>query len=334
VKQVRQFSALAKLASGHAEARIIQTAVQLGIFDAIEDRAIDAATIAANLNLEPRATELLLNALAALKLTKKSADRFSLTRVSSRYLRRASPEYLGGMILFDASLWHCWEHLSDAVRTGKPVRPADMYQEDPEETGVFISAMDSLVKARGDAEIVADRYPWDTVEDLLDIGSGPATYPIFLCREYPHLRATIFDLPKTLQITEGYAIKAGLNDRLRLVAGDYRKDEICGSYDVVFLSNIIHAESYEQNQSLMNKLYPVVTPGGHIIVKDHILERNRTAPPVGAIFSLLMLLTTLSGRCYGFDEVKSWMENAGFTDVAQMALPTPLNSALVLGRRP
>jgi len=47
-----------------------------------------------------------------------------------------------------------------------------------------------------------------------------------------------------------------------------------------------------------------------------------------------MLLTTLSGRCYGFDEVKSWMGNAGFTDVAQMALPTPLNSALVLGRRP
>ena len=330
----KEFSALAKLAGGHVEARIIQTAVELGIFDAIDNAAIDAGTIAAKLKLEPRATELLLNALAALKLTKKSADRFSLTKVSSKYLRRAAPEYLGGMVLFDASLWHCWEHLSDAVRTGKPVRPADMYQEDPEETAVFISAMDSLVKARGDAEILADHYPWDTITELLDIGSGPGTYPIALCRKYPHLRATIFDLPRTLQITEGYVGKAGLKDRLRLIPGDYRTDEISGSYDVVFLSNIIHAESYEQNQSLIVKLYDVVRSGGHVIIKDHILERNRTDPSVGAIFSVLMLLTTASGRCYGFDEVKSWLEKAGFTDVEQIGLPAPLNSALVLGRRP
>jgi len=334
VTQAKEFLALAKLASGHVEARIIQTAVELGIFDAIEDVAIDAASIAARLNLEPRATELLLNALTALKLTKKSADRFSLTKVSSKYLRRAAPEYLGGMLLFDGSLWHCWEHLSEAVRTGKPVRPADMYQEQPQETAVFISAMDSLVKARGDADVVGKYYPWETVRELLDIGSGPGTYPIALCRKYPQLRATIFDLPRTLQITERYATKAGLKDRLRLIAGDYRIDEISGSYDVVFLSNIIHAESYEQNQSLIAKLYNVVRAGGHLIIKDHMLERNRTDPPVGAIFSLLMLLTTVSGRCYGFDEVKSWMENAGFTDVRQIALPAPLNSALVLGRRP
>ena len=330
----KEFLALAKLASGHVEARIIQTAVELAIFDAIDDAAIDAASIAARLKLEPRATELLLNALTALKLTKKSADRFSLTKVSSKYLRRAAPEYLGGMVLFDASLWHCWEQLSDAVRTGKPVRPADMYQEDPQETAIFISAMDSLVKARGDAEVVAKYYPWETVRELLDIGSGPGTYPIALCRKYPHLRATIFDLPRTLQITEGYATRAGLKDRLRLIAGDYRTDQISGSYDVVLVSNVIHAESYEQNQNLIARLYGVVRAGGHIIIKDHILERNRTDPPVGAIFSLLMLLTTVSGRCYGFDEVKSWMENGGFTDVRQIALPAPLNSALVLGRRP
>ncbi|MGH7782642.1 MAG: methyltransferase [Candidatus Binatia bacterium] len=331
--QGRQFSALAKLASGHVEAQIVQTAVKLGIFDAIGDGAAHAQTVAATLGLEQRATELMLNALTALRLTKKTAARFSLTKASSRYLRRSAPEYLGGMILFDASLWRCWEHLPDTVRTGKPARPANMYQEDPEETAIFISAMDSLVKARGDTDILAKAYDWEAVTELLDIGSGPATYPISLCRKYPNLKATIFDLPATLKITEEYVREAGLQQRIRLMPGDYRIDDVSGSYDVVFLSNIIHGESYKQNQNLIRKLYPIVEPRGHIIIKDHILEDSRTNPPVGALFSLLMLLTTDSGRCYGFDEVKSWMDSAGFKEIQQIDLPAPLNSSLVLGKR-
>jgi hypothetical protein len=33
-----------------------------------------------------------------------------------------------------------------------------MYQDDPKETTIFIDAMDSLVKARGDAAIMAEAF--------------------------------------------------------------------------------------------------------------------------------------------------------------------------------
>jgi hypothetical protein len=328
-----EFFDLIRLASGHVEARIIQVAVELGVFDAIGATPMDAPSIARGLGTNERATTLLLNALAALGLLEKTGDRFGLSLASMKYLVRSSKCYLGGIIRFDSSLWKCWEQLPDAIRNGQPVRPANMYQDDRAETEVFIDAMDSLVKARGDAEVMASALDWSGITELLDVGSGPATYPIALCARFPKLHATIFDLPGTLKITEKHVREAGMMERIRLIAGDYRTDPIPGRYDTVFLSNIIHAEGEQENLSLIHKLAANLSAGGCLVVKDHILDDNCTTPPVGAIFSLLMLLTTESGRCYSFNEIRSWMERAGLSRLQRLDLPPPLNSSLVIGTK-
>ncbi|HEY2920435.1 MAG TPA: methyltransferase [Candidatus Binatia bacterium] len=325
------FSDLMSLASGHVEARIVQTAVELGIFDALEASPLGAEAIATSHKLNPQAAELLLNALTSLQLLNKRSETFSLADISKRYLLLSSPNYVGDMIRFESSLWHCWEKLPEAIRSGKPMRPANMYQDDLDETEIFINAMDSLVKARGDAEVIASRLNWDEVGELLDVGSGPATYPIALCKKFPHLHATIFDLPATLNLTQRFVREAGIDDRVRLIAGDYRKDTIAGNYDVIFLSNIIHGEDYATNESLIRKLTKNLKLSGRIVIKDHILDDSRANPAVGAIFSLLMLLTTAGGRCYSFSEIESWMKRADLSRVEQINLPSPLTSSLVIG---
>ncbi len=327
------FSDLSRLASGHAEARIVQTAVSLSVFDVIGNAGSEAAAVAASIAADPRATELLLNALVALGLLKKENSRFSLTDLSATYLTRSSPKCFGEMILFDASLWNCWGDLEKAVRSGKPVRVPDMYQGDPQATDRFIGAMRSLVQARGDAEMLERILDLSRVRELLDVGSGPGTYPIHLCRKFPGLRATIFDLPGSLKITERFVAESGVKDRITLLAGDYRRDPIPGRYQVAFLSNIIHGEGTEENSRLMAKLHACLDPGGKVVIKDHILDDSLTDPPVGAIFSLLMLLTTEHGRCYSFNEVRSWLDQAGFRQISQIPLPYPLTSSLVIAEK-
>jgi O-methyltransferase/methyltransferase family protein len=327
------FSQLMALASGHAEARIVQTAMQLGIFDTLPNHPLSSEQVADRLGLEPKATELLLNALASMDLLGKQLGNFSLTEVARQYLLKSSGEYLGGMIRFEASLWSSWEKLPEAIRSGKPVRMPDMYQTDPNETEIFISAMDSLVRARGDPEALAAALDWNRVNTLLDVGAGPATYPIALCQKFPDLHATIFDLPATLRLTEQYIREAKLPGRIELIPGDYRSDPVPGNYDVIFLSNIIHGESLETNSALLKKLALNVNPAGRIVIKDHILDETRARPPVGAIFSLLMLLTTDGGRCYSFAEIKNWLDLAGLQHVRQIDLPPPLTSSLVIGAR-
>jgi O-methyltransferase/methyltransferase family protein len=326
------FAKIASLMSGYAEARAIQAAVELGVFDVLET-ARDAAAVARAIGSDPRATEILLDALVSIDVIDKAASLYSLNDTSLTYLVKRSPKYLGGMILFDSSSWNSWGRLVEAVRSGKPARTPDMYQNRPEETEDFIGAMDSLVRARGDAEIVMEHLDLGGVKRLLDIGSGPATYPVSFCRRYPELRATVFDLPATLAVTERYIRNARLADRIELVAGDYRKDAFPPGHEVAFLSNIIHAESAKENAGLMAKLYSALADGGRIVIKDHILNDAHTHPASGAVFALLMLLTTERGKCYSYVEVGGWLESAGFKDVREIPLPPPLTSSLVLGTK-
>lgn len=327
------FSQLMSLTSGHAEARIVQIANEIGIFDAIGDKGKSADTLSRALKLDTQATELLLNALTALALVVKKGDHFSLCDVAREYLVRSSPSYVGGMIQFEASLWSCWERLPEALRTGRPVRPPNMYQEIAAETETFITAMDSLVKARGDADVLANAIDWLNVHTMLDVGSGPATYPIAFCEKFLGLRATIFDLPATLKITTRFVSSTGISDRIHLIAGDYRSEPIPGVYDLVLLSNIIHGEDCARNQALIVKLAGNLKSGGRIVIKDHILDDSRANPPVGAIFSLLMLLTTDGGRCYSYNEIKTWLEQAGLQRIQQIDLAPPLTSSLVIGTK-
>jgi hypothetical protein len=102
---------------------------------------------------------------------------------------------------------------------------------------------------------------------------------------------------------------------------------------VVFLSNIIHGENYQGNQTLIVKLGANLNSSGRLVIKDHILDDTRVMPPVGAIFSLLMLLTTDGGRCYSFTEIRRWMELAGLGQIRQIDLPPPLTSSLVIGTK-
>src|SRR6185369_10922963 len=49
-------------------------------------------------------------------------------------------------------------------------------------------------------------------------------------------------LPGTLEVTRRHLAESGLEDRIRLVPGDYRRDPLPSGFDVAFLSNIIHGE--------------------------------------------------------------------------------------------
>src|SRR6185369_1975827 len=214
-----------------------------------------AAAIAVAAGTAARANELLLNALVAMRLVRKDGDLFKETEVGKTYLTSTSPSSYEGYVRFDASLWPLWGGLAETVRTGTPARDPDMFQSSSADTRRFIDAMASLVTARGDARVLAETLDLGGVRRLLDVGAGPGTYAIELCRRHPELRATIFDLPGTLAVTRTYVDASGIGDRIELVTGDYLRDPLPAGHDVVFLSNIIHGEDEETNRALMRKIH-------------------------------------------------------------------------------
>ncbi len=330
------FAELAALASGHAEARAIQTALKLGIFDLLESAPLDDAALAAAISADRRATALIANAMVALGLLAKRANRYALTDASRRYLLRSSAEYLGGLILFDEAIFEIWTHLEQTIRTGVPARPTDMFQTRPQEIERFIRAMDSLTRARGDPAYVADRLDLSRVSMIADIGGGPGTYAAAMLRRWPHLRAAIYDLPATLKVARTILAErepAALA-RIDLVRVDYLYDEIPGPCGALFMSNIIHSEDESANAQLFLKCFRALESGGMMIIKDHIMNADLTEPRPGAIFALYLLLAT-RGRAYSFDEVSRWLRDAGFVGISHEALPSPpFTSSMVIARKP
>jgi SAM-dependent methyltransferase len=324
-----EFRELARINGGYAEARILHAGVMLGLFDQLDATGRPAAAIAGALGTEPRATELLLNALVAMRLVRKVDDRFLETDVSRTHLTTASPTSYVDYVRFDAALWPLWGNLAESVRSGTPARDPDMFQSSSEDTARFIDAMASLVRARGDARILAETLDLGGVRRLLDVGAGPGTYAIELCRRHPELRATLFDLPGTLAVTRRHVEASGLGGRVTLVPGDYLRDPLPEGHDLVFLSNVIHGEDEDTNRALMRKIHGALAPGGRLMIKDHVTDESGTSPAPAAIFSIAMLLFT-RGRDYAFAEIRDWLDAAGFARVEADVLPPGLISTLVV----
>ena len=324
-----EFRELARINSSYAEARILQTAVTLGLFDQLDAAGRPAAAISVAAGTNARATELLLNALVAMRLIRKDGELYKESEVSRTYLTSTPPTSYAGFVRFDASLWALWGNLAATVRTGKPARDPDMFQSSAEDTTRFIDAMASMVQARGDARVLADTLALGGVRRLLDVGAGPGTYAIELCRRHPELRATLFDLPGTLAITRRYVDASDVADRIELVAGDYLRDPLPTGHDLVLLSTVIHGEDEDTNRALMRKIHGVLAPGGRLMIKDHVTDESGTSPAPAAIFSIAMLLFT-RGRDYAYAEIRDWLVTAGFTRVEADVLPPGLISMLVV----
>ncbi|HYA36422.1 MAG TPA: methyltransferase [Candidatus Binataceae bacterium] len=330
------FSEIVAIASGHAEARAIQVALKLGVFEALAKSSLDEDELARAIGAEPRGVRILADALVAIGFLGKDAQRFRLDSSARDFLVRSSPRYVGDMILFEAELWDTWEKLEETVRTGKPSRIPDMFQGTPQDTSRFIRAMDSIVRSRGDAEYVAGFLDLSDVRTIADLAGGPGTYMAALAHRWPALRPAIWDLGPTLNVAREILAEreSEIADRIALVEVDYLRDELPHPVDMIFMSNVIHSEDEETNAMLMRKCFRALAPGGTLIIKDHIMNEERTEPRAGAVFALYLMLTT-KGRDYSFNEVARWLSGAGFGEVGEHKLPMPpFTSSLVTACKP
>ena len=330
-----EFSELAALAAGHAQARAIQVALKLKLFEVLAQAPLDADYLAAAIACDARATKLLANAVSALGLLELRDGRYHLSATARRFLIAAAPEYLGGMILFDEAIFPLWASLKDSIRSGSSARTPDMFQRRPEETRRFIRAMDSLVRARGDAAWMAANLDLSGVGAIADVGGGPGTYLIDILRRFPEMKGAILDLPPTLTVAREILEERdrGLAGRIDLIEYDYRDRDLPAGFDAVLLSNIVHSEDVAANRALVRRCYRGLNRGGILIIKDHVMNADLTQPAAGAVFSLYLLLTT-PGRDYSFEEMGEWLGEAGFGDIIRRDLPSPpFSSSLVIARK-
>jgi cyclopropane fatty-acyl-phospholipid synthase-like methyltransferase len=165
----------------------------------------------------------------------------------------------------------------------------------------------------------------------LDVGGGSGAYSIAFVRRSERIRATVFDLPQVIPLTKKYIEREGLSDRVDTIAGDYTQDHLGKGYDLVFLSQVIHSNSFDENTELMAKAASALNPGGQVVIQDFIMSEDRVSPSMGAIFALNMLVATSAGDTYTESEVRRMMAQAGLSSVKR--LDTDFNTALIIVKK-
>jgi ubiquinone/menaquinone biosynthesis C-methylase UbiE len=306
----------------------LHAAIKLGIFTIVGSEELTVEDIAQRLNAKERGVVMLLNALAAMNLLVKKGDRYSNTPSGASFLSKNSPEYMGHIIMHHHHLALSWAKLDEAVRTGGPmrVRSSGSDEEGRESflMGMFNIAMNLAPRLVNTIDISGRRH-------LLDLGGGPGTYAIHFCLNNPRLSATVYDLPTTRPYALKTIEKFGLTERIDFVSGDYLKENIPGVYDIVWLSQILHAEGADDCQKIIQKAASVLDPGGVLMVHEFVLDNTMDGPLQPALFSLNMLLGTANGRSYSEGEIMEMLARAGAKEIKRIPSQFPSESGIIAG---
>jgi hypothetical protein len=128
------------------------------------------------------------------------------------------------------------------------------------------------------------------------------------------------------------AARFGMPERFSYVEGDFHTADFGRDHNVITLGHILHAVGEQGSRSLLKKASAALASGGTIVISEFLVNEDRTAPPMGLIFAVNMLVHTDSGDTFSFEEIGSWLQEAGLVNPRRIDPPGPVS--IVLADKP
>lgn len=323
-----------QLALAYRASSVFFAASDLDVFTHLADGPRTAAEVAASSGAAAEPMRLVLETCADTGLLVRDGDRFANSVTADMFLVRGRPAYLGESLKYARDLYPAWGAMTQLVKTGKPTMPPEtILGDDKAKTRAFVMAMHE--RAKGIGSVLPHNVDMSGRKRLLDIGGGPGTYSVALCRQTPGLTSTVLDRPGVLEVTRELVEAAGFGDRVTLLPGDYLATPFGSGYDAALLSGMMHRETAGNVNLLLKKAFDALVPGGMVMVSDVFFDDDRmNTPPFATSFALNMMLTSDHGAAHAVTQMERWMAANGFTGVARHDMPKPNPHTLLIGIKP
>jgi SAM-dependent methyltransferase len=302
----------------YGQSSMLLTAVHLDLFGWIGKRRITLQAAADSFGGNATIWEVFLDGLSAMGLLRKRGGRYSRTRFAARHLAGEGRDLL--LPAFDS--WDAWGVLKHVLTTGNRPKEQIPFASDRLQSVRLLRALH--LHAKRIAPHLIARLSLNGSETLLDIGGGLGSYAEAFCRRYRRLRVTLLEHPNIAPLARKFVNDAGMGGRIRVIGSDFTYRPLPRGFDIVFLSNVLHAHGASENLSLLRRSYRSLKPGGQLILRDVLMCRDPSAPSWGAQFSVYLLLHTPRGRCYSLWEIRDWLSQAGFSSIRRPVRSSPL----------
>lgn len=329
---------LIAMAFGFWPAKILLSAVDMGVFTLLAKGPRTKAELGAAFGFHPRGIADYFDALVALRLLEREGDGegalYRNTAETGQFLDAESPDYIGGIfVMFNRRVFGFWNHLEEGLRTGKPQNEvkytgrsifAELYS-DAGKLEEFLGAMRGF--SRTNFRLLAEKFPFGEYQTLCDVGGATGLLCEEAARHHPHLQCISFDLPPVAPVAEKYLAAAGLTERVKTASGDFFADPLPKA-DVITMGMILHDWNLENKMHLLRAAYAALPPHGALVVIETIIDDARRTNAMGLMMSLQMLLEFGEAFDYSAADFAGWCREVGFQRFEVIPLAGP-SSAVV-----
>ncbi len=318
---------------GYGRFHVLVTALELGVFDALDESGPSTAKDLANTvgaSAEHLAT--LLEGVVACGLLEHRFGRFELNDTARRYLVSSSPASMAELIPVSPGPLENWGRLSDTVRHGQPAAPVD---DDP--AAFYVPLVEGTFTtihrcaSRADLQL---RYSALDRPRVLDLGAGGAPWSIAVLLANPGACAVANDLPGVVEVAARKLTEFDLAHRAEVRPGDFHSIELeAESYDLVVLGHICRTEGVEGTRHLIARAFEALRPGGRVVLSDYFCDRGRALNPHALMMGVTMMASTRNGGAFTHGQVGEWLRAAGF-EALRIIEPIGFQEAFVASRPP
>ena len=323
---------LMQFGSAYAPPLIIGAAVSNKVFDTLARGPKSIDEVSRDTGASTRGLRAIMNALLGLELLTKRDGKYALTPESKNFLVRNKPGTLAGFFSMNRLRLIQWMKLDEIVRTGQPAEARN--QEGPG-TEFFTELVENIIPmSYGAAQALADHLKVAHATKpvrVLDLATGSGIWGIALVQKSPRVEVTAVDWAGMIPTTKRITQKFGVSDRFKYIEGDLLEADFGSGYDIATLGHILHSEGEERSRKLLKKTAAALKSGATVAIGEWLVNDERTEPLNGLMFAVNMLVNTERGDTFSFNEIKSWLEEAGFKDARTLEAPGP--SPLVLATK-
>jgi ubiquinone/menaquinone biosynthesis C-methylase UbiE len=319
----------------YAPPLVISAAVNTKVFDVLRSGSKTVDQVKQQTRAAARGLRAIMDALVGLELLKKDRQsRYSLTPESHAFLVSDKAGTLAG---FFGSILPVmisrWLRLTDIVRNGQP---AVAVNQETEGTEFFSQLVETIIPmSYAGAQKLSEHLKVANAKDemrVIDLAAGSGIWGIALAQKSPRLRVTAVDWAGMIPTTKRITQKFGVRDRFDFIEGDLLEAKFGNGYEVATLGHILHSEGEERSRQLLKKIFRTLKSGGTIAIAEWLVSDDRTKPLPSLMFSVQMLVNTEKGDTFSFNQIKRWLEEAGFKKVRKLKAPGP--SPLILATKP
>lgn len=323
---------------GFWPARVLQTAIKLGLFSTLGDTAKTGGELTVDLGLNDRANPDFFDTLVALRFLERDGDgpsaKYRNTAETAAFLDKASPQYIGGfMEMCHDRLYRYWGDLDEALRTGKPQNEIkhtgkavfeELYSK-PERLEQFMDAMAGI--SMPNFQALAEKIDLTPYKTLCDVGGAAGTLSTIVAEKYPHLKCISADLPVACEVADKKISGSGMAHCVSTQHLDFFTDPLPKA-DVITMGMILHDWDLDRKKHLIRAAYDALPDGGAFIVIENLIDDARRENAFGLMMSLNMLIEFGDAFDFSGADFDSWCREAGFKSTEVVHLNGPASAGI------